>query len=410
MPHFAARAVWSRLVLGAFLGGIGSSGAALAANHLDTPTVIADPRADIGDIFAWMSPDGQRLNLVMTIVGHSFSDKLKYVFHIDSGRRFGRTTSTTSITCRFSAMTAVDCSLGEIDHASGDPSNNSGLLSQQGHMRIFAGLRDDPFFNNVKGFRAGYDVAAAALRQGVPRDAAACPLFDSNTSKAVFDQWHQTAGGPAQDFLTGWTPSALVISVDRAAVARGGSLLAIWAVTANEQKQLDRMGRPLTENALLATLGPAERANELKEQFNLKTPATSAEFVPEIEAGLSLYDGLDANCGNQLLADRSSVPQRRYRKLAELLADDRLWVNSAVATCSQFFAVELAHAAGRRELRKDCGGRTITDDAIDVYRSLLVMGTTSGVSDGVDHDGQQHSLTEFPFLAPPPAAQSTASY
>ena len=58
----------------------------LASDHLDTPTVIADPAADIGDIFAWTSSDGKRLNLVMDIVAHQFSDRLQYVFHVDSGR------------------------------------------------------------------------------------------------------------------------------------------------------------------------------------------------------------------------------------------------------------------------------------------------------------------------------------
>ena len=42
---------------------------ALASDHLDTPTVTADPAADIGDLYAWTSADGQRLNLVLDIVG-----------------------------------------------------------------------------------------------------------------------------------------------------------------------------------------------------------------------------------------------------------------------------------------------------------------------------------------------------
>ncbi len=53
--------------------------AVYASDHLDTPTVIADPAADIGDIFAWTSSDGRRLNLVMDIVAHQFSDRLQYV-------------------------------------------------------------------------------------------------------------------------------------------------------------------------------------------------------------------------------------------------------------------------------------------------------------------------------------------
>jgi hypothetical protein len=39
-----------------------------ASDHLDTPTVIANPDADIGDLYAWTSSDGHRLNLV-TISG-----------------------------------------------------------------------------------------------------------------------------------------------------------------------------------------------------------------------------------------------------------------------------------------------------------------------------------------------------
>ncbi len=32
------------------------SNCCLASDHLDSPTVIADPRTDIGDVYAWTSP------------------------------------------------------------------------------------------------------------------------------------------------------------------------------------------------------------------------------------------------------------------------------------------------------------------------------------------------------------------
>ena len=85
--------------------------------------------------------------------------------------------------------------------------------------------------------------------------------------------------------------------------------------------------RPLTGNALLGTLASDEVSDQLKEEYNAATPETSARFVAEIEHNLGLYDGFDGVCGNQLLA--GTVPQRRYLALATLLADDRLWVNSA---------------------------------------------------------------------------------
>lgn len=389
------------LVIGAVL--CGGAGAARAANHLDTPTVIADPRADIGDVFAWMAPDGRHLNLVMTIVGHTFSERLSYVFHVDSGRQFGRTTATTTIECRFASMHAVDCTIGDIDRASGDPSA-AGLTGRKGHFRVFAGPRDDPFFNNVRGSRDAYEAAAAALRDGAAVDAAGCPRFSMQASQVILDKWRHTEGGAGKNFLATWASSAIVITVDLDAVAKGGKMLAVWGATATRERQLDRMGQPLTANSLLATLGPKERSNELKERYNLKTPATAAEFVPQIEQGLQLHDGFDGNCGNQLLADPEPKAALRYRKLAELLADDRLWINGESSVCTQFFAVELAHLAGQTSLSGDCGGRTINYDAIDVYRSLLVNGTTQGVDDGVDGDDHEHSTSIFPFLAPPDVA------
>jgi hypothetical protein len=89
----------------------------------------------------------------------------------------------------------------------------------------------------------------------------------------------------------------------------------------------------------------------------------------------------------------------RYRRLATLLADDRLWVNSATAKCTQLFAVELAQLSGRRDLAADCGGRTPNYDASNIYRSLLAAGDLDGIDDGVHRDDRTHSTTRFPFLA-----------
>ena len=211
--------------------GLSASGAytAYASDHLDTPTVIADPAADIGDLYAWTSSDGRRLNMAMTIVGKRFSDKLQYVFHVGSGKRFGETAATTSILCRFDEANAVECWAGDSDYARGDASQPVGLEGKNRRFRVFAGLRDDPFFNNVKGTRAALGVAAAALKSGAAMDDAGYPSFDSTTSRAIIDQWRHVDGGPATNFLAGWKSAALVISVDLDVVATGGKLLAVWS-------------------------------------------------------------------------------------------------------------------------------------------------------------------------------------
>jgi hypothetical protein len=381
-----------------------AAGVSHSSDHLDSPTVIADPRADIGDVYAWTAADGRQLNLVMTIVGHTFSDKLRYVFHIDSGARFGTTTATASIECRFAAANAVSCRAGDADYARGDPSTPEGLEGRNHRFRVFAGLRDDPFFNNVKGTRAAYQVVDSALRTGAGVNAAGCPSFDPSTVQAIRYQWRHTNGGPATNLLAGWTPASIVISVDLDVVNKGGKLLAVWGATATAARQLDREGRPLTGNALLGLLAPDEVSDKLKEDYNAATPATAARFIPEIQKALALYDGFDGKCGNQLLADGEAASATRYRALATVLADDRLWVNSGSSSCTQLFAVELANLAGQSALGHDCGGRSPNYDAANTYRSLLVSGTSAGVDDGLHHDEQQHSASMFPFLAPPERA------
>ncbi len=402
MAHFfqdGSRRLGTALLLGSLSAG--GTGFLQASNHLDSPTAIANPQADIGDIYAWMAPDGHQVNLVMTLVGHSFSDRLRYVFHVDSGKQFGKTTATTSIVCRFPAPKDLDCRAGRADVARGDASNPPGLWGRHHRFRVFAGLRDDPFFNNVKGTRAAYQVALKALSNGTVMDRAGCPNFDHATSEAIFDQWRHTDGGPAKNFLAGWTSSALVISVDLDVVNSGGKLLAVWGSTSSAASQLNREGRPLSANALLGLLKPDHVADAIKEEYNALTPSMSTKFIAEFERAVAIYDGFDGQCGNQLLAGPASEPATRYRALATVLADDRLWINSASSTCTQLFAVELASLVGRSAFASDCGGRTPLYDAANVWRSLLVDGTTHGVDDGLHHDERDHSATTFPFLAPP---------
>ncbi|GIL41559.1 hypothetical protein TMPK1_37960 [Rhodospirillales bacterium TMPK1] len=366
--------------------------------------MIADPRTDIGDLYAWTSADGKQLNLVMTIVGRAFSDRVDYVFHVDSGRAFGKTSATTEIVCRFPAAGVTSCKVGD-DEVRGDADRSDGLRGRS--FRVFAGVRDDPFFNNVRGTRDAYNVADAALKAGAKLDRAACPAFSKATSREILDKWHHTNGHAAVNFLEGWKVAAIVVAIDLDVVTKGGKTLGVWAATVGATRQIDRAGRPLTGNALLGTVAADEISDAMKEDFNAATPADAAKFVPEIEKGLALYDGFDGVCGNQLLA-AGSKSRNRYRAMAQLLADDRLWVNAASSRCTQLFAVELAARAGQQKFARDCGGRTPNYDAVNVYRSLLVMGRLVGVDDGVHRDDRDHSDTVFPFLAAPAAANAAS--
>jgi hypothetical protein len=164
---------------------------------------------------------------------------------------------------------------------------------------------------------------------------------------------------------------------------------------------IDRAGRPLTANALIGLMGPEEAGDQRKEQYDRAGRGEWAQFAADFEPSLALYDAFDHQCGNQWLADASAPPGQRYRRLAQLLADDRLWIDSRAHACRELFAVERAALATPPAPSDDCGGRTPTDDSVDVFRSLLVLGRTEGVDDGIGCDDRVHSTTDFPFLAAP---------
>jgi hypothetical protein len=145
--HHATRRLGAGLALSACLAGL----PAFASDHLDTPTVLADPAADIGDLYAWTATDGRRLNLVLDIVGKRFSDQVQYVMEVDSGPAFGRTTASMRITCQFDVQGLATCWAGTQDRLHGDVASPRGLDGRQHRFRVFAGPRDDPYFNNVRG-------------------------------------------------------------------------------------------------------------------------------------------------------------------------------------------------------------------------------------------------------------------
>jgi hypothetical protein len=169
---------------------------ARASDHLDSPTTVANPQADVTDVYAWVSPEGRQLNLVMTIQGHTFSNKVQYVLHVDSGKVFGQTTASTAVECRFDAANAIKCDVGKVDSASGDATNPAGLEGRNHRFRVYAGLRDDPFYNNVKGLLGAYQTAAQATKKSAVVDAAGCAHFDEATTKEIVNQMGHTDGGP----------------------------------------------------------------------------------------------------------------------------------------------------------------------------------------------------------------------
>jgi hypothetical protein len=225
------------LIIGASVLAVGGAATLQlhAADHKDGPSVTADPAADITDVYAWMSPDKSKVNLVMDVypnapAGSMMSDQVLYVFHLSSAAGYGMAATETNVICGFDTTGKVTCWVGNSEVVTGDASATAGITSTSGKTTVFTGLRDDPFFFNLTGFKA---TAAAVVAAGsLPLDGAGCPTLDAPTADGLVTQLHSNAtGGAAANDFAGQNVQSIVIQVDTALVTPGGKILGVWGST-----------------------------------------------------------------------------------------------------------------------------------------------------------------------------------
>lgn len=187
---------------------------ALAADHLDSPSVTADASTDINDLFAFVSPsDPDKVVLIMTVHpladrASKFSDAANYTFNVvrnaDGVDR--------SINCTFTALTfACAGPAGSGVMASG----NIGQTASGDSITVYTGLKDDPFFFDLKAFQHTI---------GANPDANGFCLLDPD------------AGGNG-DFFAGLNALSIVVEVRKEVFTQGNAneILAIWASTSRRE-------------------------------------------------------------------------------------------------------------------------------------------------------------------------------
>lgn len=232
MNQIGKKSGWGVLLLcGLAFGAALHLGQARAADHADGPAAIADPTSDIDDVYTWMSPDAADLNLVMTIgrdVSASFrlSDQVQYVFHTTSRASYGVPAGPEfNIICEFDRAGRASCWAGNGLFVGGDASSTSGIETKDGRMRVYTGVRNDPFFFNLRGFQ---EVArtVGTVAPSLAFDGAGCPRLDAGTAGALVG----TLGTGRDDFL-GFEAFAIVVSIDKTLVTRNGPIVSVWGST-----------------------------------------------------------------------------------------------------------------------------------------------------------------------------------
>ncbi len=207
-----------------------------SADHIDSPAAVAESAADVTDLYAWMTPDASKLNLILDVspfagAQSQFSDAVQYVFHVNSSAGYGMAQRETLVICEFDAASQIACWVGNSDYVQGDASAVAGITSTSGKVRAFAGLRDDPFFMEFTGFTTAVSTVIGAA-PNLAFDAAGCPGVDAATSGVLVGQLQAGANGAAaSNTFAGSDVLSLVLQIDKDLVDGNGSVLSVWAST-----------------------------------------------------------------------------------------------------------------------------------------------------------------------------------
>jgi Domain of unknown function (DUF4331) len=364
------------------------------SDHISGPRALADPIADITDVYAFPSPEqADRLVLIVNTLPMAkpsdlFSEGLLYRFRLrplnwptadGHGWQFVPADEEYVLDCVFSTPDpAADVPVQEgtctsptgesVSFRVNDPQGGSGA-----DMRVFAGTRWDPFI---------MDARAA--------------LTTLATHELAFTD-------PGSIFLDGKNVLSVVIEMDSRLLG-GAGLVGVVAETLTRGKfnvRIERVGRPEVKNMMLAPkeFDPVNRDLEIRDLYNMEDAfhlgdAYGGAYRARLNANLAFWDGLDGKV-DWLTDEEGNHP------LTDLVLADFLVVDVTKPYLEQGSFLEIELAARRGHRHQTCGGRTLNDDVMDtVFTQLVNAGHGPTIRDGVDSATRPATGT-FPYLAPP---------
>lgn len=367
------------------------------SDHISGPRALADPIADITDVYAFPSPErAGHLVLVMNTLPFAgprdgMSDGLVYRFRLRplvpgaAGHPvpFVAGPDEFVVDCVFSPIAAgsdgrsVDQE-GTCTTPAGDtvtfrvPDEAGG----SGHgVRVFAGPRWDPF------------------------------IMDARAALTTIATGRLSFTDPGSIFLDGKNVLGLVVELD-CALLGGARLVGVVAETLTRGRftvRIERVGRPEVKNMLLAPK-QFDRVNtdlEIRDLYNLEDAfhlgsSYQGAYRARLDANLAFWDGLDGAVDWPVDSDGT-------HPLTDLVLADHLVVDvtKPYSERGSFLEIELAALAGK--VHETCGGRAPNDDVIDrLFTTLVNAGNGPVIRDGVDAATRPATHT-FPYLATPNA-------
>ena len=361
------------------------------SDHISGPRALADPIADITDVYAFPSPDRPGwLVLVMNTMPFAepearFSDGLVYRFRLRpvevdliGGRAVadGHGPTEWVFNCVFDTTGSEGIQEGRCTQGNGDVTRcvvGDAAGGESSAIRMFAGPRWDPF------------------------------IMDAPAGLRTIAEQRLSFNDPGSIFLDGKNVLSLVIELDCAVVLGQPGPVGVVAETLTRgalEVRIERVGRPEVKNLLLAPkqFDQVNRDLEIRDLYNMEDgfhlgSSYGGAYRARLNANLAFWDGLDGDVHWPLSATGD-------HPLTEMVLADYLVVDpdKPYAEHGSFLEIERATREGRAH--ETCGGRTLNDDVIDVLYTLWINGGAGPViSDGV-HAASRPATTTFPYLVP----------
>jgi hypothetical protein len=356
------------------------------SDHLSSPRALQDPVVDLTDLYFFPVPDSPgRLAVVVNVFplarpGAAFSDAVAYRVRLAPAE----TGADRVIRARRADQVTLDATFGDLDPATGTQAGSlrhgdtltsfrtgDGGAVESDQVSVFAGLRRDPFFMDVR-----REVETRATRRMAFTD-------------------------PGVDAVAGQNVLSIVIEFDAGHVV-GMDRPPVWVVAAETvsrgvpNARFERLGRPEVKNVLLSINGndTVNKTVDLRDLYNLEdvfavNPAAAESYRARLDANLTMFDELD---------DAIAWPfEAGHHPLTEMLLNDHLVLDTTKPFSERgYLDLERAALSGRSPAT--CGGRWLNEDVIDVLYSVIVRGWDGvPIRDGVDHATIPAS-PKFPYL------------
>jgi hypothetical protein len=375
------------------------------SDHFSGPRAIAGPAGDITDFYAFPSPERPgHLVLVTNVMplatpDAAFSDAIDLRFRLRPVTIAGSGAATAFPFAGADQELLFTCHF-ETSQPDGDgtaPVQDGWLVTPSGEqirfrvddedggrgdgVRVFAGLRSDPFFIDLPGLFASQKAERLAFTD------------------------------PSTNSLQGANVLSLVVETDTRPWLRSGhgplfGAIGETVVTGKLPIRIERFGRMEVKNVTLALkqFDPVNRDLELRDLYNLEdafhlSKEYGGAYRARLNANLAFYDRLDGTIDWPLGPDGA-------HPLTELLLADYLVVDvSRPFAPNSYMEIEMATREGRAY--ETGGGRSLNDDVMDTYYTLLInAGHGPRIRDGVDQPTKLAGDV-FPYLAAPNAVSPT---